>query len=129
MIVKDDGIADIDTPTGVMRCHLFRPVAEGKYPGIVLYSEIFQVTGPIRRTAAQVASQGFIVIVPEIYHEFEPAGSKTRLTDRIEYELPGGALVNMLFGWIVTLGLRNMFVHRHRVTQEVCGRHIAGKAK
>ncbi len=75
MIIKDDGIADIDTPTGKMRCNVFRPVAEGKYPGILLYSEIFQVTGPIRRTAAQVASQGFVVIVPEIYHEFEPAGT------------------------------------------------------
>ena len=75
MIIKDDEIADVDTPTGKMRCNVFRPVAEGGYPGILLYSEIFQVTGPIRRTAAQVASQGFVVIVPEIYHEFEPAGT------------------------------------------------------
>lgn len=52
-------------------------------------------------------------------HEFETAGSKTRLTDRIDYELPGGSLVNLLFGWTVNLGLRNMFAHRHRVTQEL----------
>ena len=31
-------------------------------------------------------------------HEFESAGGKTRLTDRIEYDLPGGSLVNMLLG-------------------------------
>ena len=55
-------------------------------------------------------------------HEFEPAGSRTRLTDRIEYELPGGSIVNTLFGWTVTLGLRKLFVHRHRVTKEVCER-------
>jgi ligand-binding SRPBCC domain-containing protein len=55
-------------------------------------------------------------------HEFEAVGSKTRLTDRIEYELPGGALVNTLFGWTVALGLRRMFVHRHRVTKQVCER-------
>ena len=58
-----------------MRTHLFRPVAGGKYPGLLLFSEIFQVTGPIRRTAALLAGHGFVVAVPEIYHEFEPAGT------------------------------------------------------
>jgi carboxymethylenebutenolidase len=58
-----------------MRTRVCRPTAPGRYPGIVLYSEIFQVTGPIRRTAAMIAGHGFIVAVPEIYHEFEPAGT------------------------------------------------------
>lgn len=53
-------------------------------------------------------------------HEFEAAGSKTRMTDRIEYELPGGALVNTLFGWTIKLGLRRMFDYRHRVTKAAC---------
>ena len=67
--------AEIATPTGPMRAHVFRPAAEGRYPGVLLYSEIFQVTGPIRRTAAMLAGHGFLVAVPEIYHEFEPAGT------------------------------------------------------
>lgn len=75
MIIQDDESVDIETPTGPMRTHLFRPVAEGRYPGLILYSEIFQVTGPIRRTAAMLASHGFVVAVPEIYHELEPAGA------------------------------------------------------
>ncbi len=58
-----------------MRTYLFRPVAEGRYPGIVLYSEIFQLTGPIRRAASFLAGHGYIVAVPEIYHELEPAGT------------------------------------------------------
>jgi carboxymethylenebutenolidase len=58
-----------------MRTYLFRPVAEGRYPGLVLFSKIFQVTGPIRRMAAMFASHGFVVAVPEIYHELEPAGT------------------------------------------------------
>jgi len=53
-------------------------------------------------------------------HEFEDAAGKTRLTDRIEFQLPGGALINVLFGWVVNLGLRPMFKHRHRVTKQVC---------
>ncbi len=75
MIIKDNEFIDLATPTGPMRTHLFRPVPEGKYPGILLYSEIFQVTGPIRRTAALLAGHGFLVAAPEIYHEFEPAGT------------------------------------------------------
>lgn len=75
MIIKDDEFVDIGTPTGPMRTYIFRPVAPGKYPGILLYSEIFQKTGPIHRTAAMLAGHGFVVIVPEIYHELEPAGT------------------------------------------------------
>ncbi|MBX3327997.1 MAG: dienelactone hydrolase family protein [Nitrospira sp.] len=66
---------DLSTPTGPMRTYLVRPTAEGRYPGLVLYSEIFQVTGPIRRMAAMLASHGFVVAVPEIFHELEPAGT------------------------------------------------------
>lgn len=40
-----------------------------------MYSEIFQVTGPIRRTAAYLAGHGFVVAVPEIYHEFLTPGT------------------------------------------------------
>jgi len=75
MLIKDDEVVNIDTPTGDMRAHIFRPLAPGKYPAILMYSEIFQVTGPIRRTAAMLAGHGFIVACPEIYHEFEPAGT------------------------------------------------------
>src|SRR5437016_10589513 len=74
MIIKDNEFVDLPTPTGPMRTYIFRPAAEGKYPGLLLFSEIFQVTGPIRRTAAFLAGHGFVVAVPEIYHEFEPAG-------------------------------------------------------
>jgi carboxymethylenebutenolidase len=75
MTIKDNEHFDLATPSGPMRTYVFRPAAPGKYPGILLYSEIFQVTGPIRRTAALLAGHGFVVAVPEIYHEFEPAGT------------------------------------------------------
>src|SRR2546425_6843238 len=75
MIIKDTEFVELRTPTGPMRTYIFRPAAGGKYPGLLFYSEIFQVTGPIRRTAAMLAGHGFVVAVPEIYHEFEPAGT------------------------------------------------------
>ena len=74
MTLTDPETHDLPTPTGPMRTYVYRPQAVGKYPGIILYSEIFQVTGPIRRTAAIIAGHGFIVAVPEIYHEFEQPG-------------------------------------------------------
>jgi carboxymethylenebutenolidase len=75
MTIIDHESVDLSTPSGPMRTFLFRPAAAGKYPGIILFSEIFQVTGPIRRTAALLAGHGFIVAAPEIFHELEPAGS------------------------------------------------------
>jgi len=75
MTITDNEWTDLQTPSGLMRTNVFRPTAPGRYPGILLFSEIFQVTGPIRRTAALLAGHGFLVAVPEIYHEFEPAGT------------------------------------------------------
>jgi len=75
MTIKDNEHLDLPTPKGPMRTYVFRPVAPGKYPGLVLFSEIFQVTAPIRRTAAMLAGHGFVVAVPEVYHEFLPAGT------------------------------------------------------
>ena len=75
MIIRDGEYADIPTQTGPMRSYIFRPVAPGRYPGVVLYSEIFQITGPIRRIAAMLAGNGYVVSAPEIYHELEPAGT------------------------------------------------------
>ena len=75
MIVLTDQTVTLDTANGPMRTHIARPVAPGRYPGIVFFSEIFQITAPIRRMAAFFAGHGYIVAAPEIYHEFEPAGT------------------------------------------------------
>jgi carboxymethylenebutenolidase len=83
MTLREDAITDIETATGLMRTHLFSPAEEGRYPSIIFYSEIFQVTGPIRRLAAHLASHGFLVAVPEIFHELEPPGKV------LGYDTPG----------------------------------------
>jgi len=88
MIIKENEPVDLETPTGPMRTYVFGPVAQGRYPGILLYSEIFQVTDPIRRTAALLAGNGFVVAVPEIYHELEPIGTA------LPYDQAGGARGN-----------------------------------
>jgi carboxymethylenebutenolidase len=75
MIVIGDERVELSTAYGPMQTHVVRPAAPGKYPGIVFVTEIFQVTGLIRRTAAMFAGHGYIVAIPEIYHEFEAAGT------------------------------------------------------
>jgi carboxymethylenebutenolidase len=75
MILQEDR-TELSTPTGPMRTYVYRPVANGRYPGLALFSEIFQCTGPIRRTAALLAGHGFVVAVPEIFHDLEPAGTE-----------------------------------------------------
>lgn len=39
-------------------------------PGAV-FSEIYQVTGPVERFASNIASEGWIVALPSSFHEFE----------------------------------------------------------
>ncbi|QDH17024.1 dienelactone hydrolase family protein [Swingsia samuiensis] len=75
MLIRTDEKIDISTPTGDMRVHLLRPTQDGHFPAIILFSEIYQVTAPIERLAAMIAGQGYIVAVPEVYHEYEPAGT------------------------------------------------------
>jgi len=75
MILQEE-TTDLATPSGPMRTYLYRPVAPGRYPGLVLFSEIFQRTGPIKRAAALLAGHGFVVAVPEIFHELEAPGTE-----------------------------------------------------
>jgi carboxymethylenebutenolidase len=78
MIVQDSHV-DLETPTGPMRTYVYTPVAPrgqpSRFPGLFLYSEIFQQTEPIRRIAVQFAGQGYIVLVPEVYHQDLQAGT------------------------------------------------------
>jgi carboxymethylenebutenolidase len=82
MLVHEDPFVDLATPTGPMRTYLYRPLppqgtppGPARFPGVVLFSEIFQRTGPIHRMAQLVAGHGFVVAVPEIFHELEAPGT------------------------------------------------------
>jgi carboxymethylenebutenolidase len=75
MTIQDQEHVEVATPTGPMRVHRFYPKTATPRPAIILYSEIFQVTGPIRRLASRLAGEGFEVLVPEVYHECEAPGT------------------------------------------------------
>ena len=75
MILAEPAFETLQTAYGPMRTHILRPAAPGRYPAVMFYSEIFQITGPIRRTATMIAGYGYVVAMPEVYHEFEEAGT------------------------------------------------------
>ena len=94
MTIKEPDFIDLSTPTRPMRVHRFIP-QEGIWPAVILYSEIYQMTGPISRLAARLACEGFEVLVPEVYHEYEAPGTLLRYdkegTDRgnfLKFEKP-----------------------------------------
>lgn len=78
MLIQEDYV-DLSTSTGPMRTYRYTPVSPKgharRYAGLLLYSEIFQQTEPIRRLAVRFASEGHIVMVPEIYHDNLPPGT------------------------------------------------------
>lgn len=68
---------DVQTQSarGPMRIYVIAPTIPGypnaKFPGVVVYSEIYQVTGPVERFAGQIASHGYVVACPSSFHEFQ----------------------------------------------------------
>ncbi len=58
----------------LMRVYVAAPKAPGIYPGIVFYSDIYQLGGAIIRLANYLAGYGYVVAAPEIFHRIEPVG-------------------------------------------------------
>jgi carboxymethylenebutenolidase len=73
----------VDVPIGdaTMRTLVAAPANENQYPGIVFYSDIFQLTPSTTRWVKRLASYGFVVAAPEIYYRIEPAGTVLEFDD------------------------------------------------
>jgi carboxymethylenebutenolidase len=57
-----------------IRSIVLRPEGTGPWPGVLLYTDIFQLTDSTLRTARRLAAAGFVVCVPEIYPRGALAG-------------------------------------------------------
>ncbi|KAL9086770.1 MAG: hypothetical protein Q9159_003989 [Coniocarpon cinnabarinum] len=100
MLVAESHV-DISTrssrPAGqLMRLFVFHPTIpshpQARFPGVVIFSEIYQVTGPVQRFARQIASHGYIAVAPSSYHEFTGP-------EPLAYDGPGTDAGN---GWKIT---------------------------
>ncbi|KAI0914535.1 dienelactone hydrolase [Ustulina deusta] len=83
----------VDGKETTMRIFVFHPTIsqypKARFPGVVLFSEIYQVTGPVERFARQIAGQGYIVASPSSYHDFVGP-------EALAYDVPGTDLGNEL---------------------------------
>ncbi|MTJ11173.1 dienelactone hydrolase family protein [Anabaena sp. UHCC 0187] len=59
----------------LMRVYVAAPKTAGKYPGIIFYSDIYQLGDAIIRLVNYLAGFGYVVAAPEIFHRIEPVGS------------------------------------------------------
>ena len=63
MMIKTEYV-DLNVSGGPLRLLVSRPAAEGRFPGVLIYSDIFQLTGPMVRATARLAGYGFVVAAP-----------------------------------------------------------------
>ena len=74
MVISQE-YADVPVGDRAMWTFVAAPRAPGNYPGVVFYSDIFQLTESTLRWCMRLAGYGFVVAAPEIYHRIEPAGT------------------------------------------------------
>lgn len=71
----------VHSPAGDIRAVVIRPLGDTTWPGLLLYTDIFQITESTLRTARSLAAYGFVVCVPEIYPHGELAGVALEFDD------------------------------------------------
>jgi carboxymethylenebutenolidase len=80
MVITTDHV-EVDVGGSPMRVLVCAPKGEGGHPGVLVYSDIFQLTGPTVRACARLAAHGFVVAAPEIYHRLEAPGAAIPFDD------------------------------------------------
>jgi carboxymethylenebutenolidase len=72
--IKQQNIG-ITVDDSLMRVYVASPEPAGRYPGILYYSDIYQLGRPITLLADRLAGYGYVVAAPEIFHRLEPIGT------------------------------------------------------
>jgi carboxymethylenebutenolidase len=80
MKIREDEVR-IPAPDCSIRSVVIRPAADGPWPAVLYYTDIFQLTESTLRTARRLAAYGFLVCVPEIYPRGEVAGVALEFDD------------------------------------------------
>lgn len=55
-----------------MNVYVARPTEPGRYPGMILFMEIFGINSHIRDVAERLAKRGYVVAVPDYFHRTAP---------------------------------------------------------
>ena len=59
---------DLPTDDGTVDAILARPQGEGPWPGVLVWMDAFGLRPRLEEMAAHVAAQGYVVLVPNLYH-------------------------------------------------------------
>ncbi len=71
MSIKETEVT-ISTPDGQMPAFLYQATELGQKPCIILLMEAFGLTAHIREIAARIASEGYVVLTPDLYYRELP---------------------------------------------------------
>lgn len=119
----------IDLPK--LRLRTFTPVhpTVARWPVVVAWSDIFQHTGPHLRLCTRLASHGYLVITPELYGRFEPAGTVLRFEEDRQRALDNAA--KMQLAWFdedleATLGAARSHPRADASRLAACGWCLGG---
>jgi len=81
LVKLHESAVSIPAPDGPIRAVVIRPLGDDSWPGLLLYTDIFQLTESTLRTARRLAAHGFVVCVPEIYPHGDLAGRALEFDD------------------------------------------------
>jgi carboxymethylenebutenolidase len=62
-----DGMVEVTTPDGVAEAYLAQP-ADGKHPGVLLWSDAWGMRAAIKQMARRLAESGYVVLAPNPYY-------------------------------------------------------------
>ena len=133
MVISQE-YADVPVGERAMRTFVAAPRAAGPYPGVLFYSDIFQLTGPMLRACTRLAGYGFVVAAPEIYHRIEPAGTVLGFDDEGKARGQGDAEATPVADFDADIRAAVDFLGRHESVGAVgaaghcTGGHLAFRA-
>lgn len=59
---------DVPTPDGTADALLVTPDGDGRHPAVLLYTDAFGVRPRLQEMAERIAAQGYVVLVPNVFH-------------------------------------------------------------
>lgn len=63
---------EIDTRDGPMKAYVAQPQGGGPFPAVIVLHEIFGITPELQHIADMLAGEGYIAIVPALFHRTDP---------------------------------------------------------
>jgi len=55
-----------------MGAYVAHPAGDGRWPGVLLFMEVFGVNAHIRSVVDRVAAEGYVVLAPDVFHRTGP---------------------------------------------------------